>query len=30
MEFEGYIEVPIFNEDGTIAYYQYEMNWKEV
>ena len=29
MEFAGYQEVPVYNEDGTIAYTQLEITWKE-
>jgi hypothetical protein len=29
MDFNGYKEVPIYNDDGTIAYYQLEITWKE-
>ena len=25
MEFKGYTEEPVYNKDGTIAYYQYVM-----
>lgn len=29
MEFKGYIEEPIHNKDGSIAYYQYAMVFEE-
>lgn len=29
MEFVGYKKVPVYNKNGTIAYYQLEMTWKE-
>lgn len=29
MEFKNYTEVPVYNEDGSIAYYQYEMTFEE-
>ena len=29
MDFAGFIEEPIYNEDGNVAYYQYTMTWKE-
>lgn len=29
MDFDGYKEVPIYNSNGTIAYYQLEITWKE-
>lgn len=28
MDFNGYKEVPIYNDDGTV-YYQLEITWKE-
>lgn len=30
MEFAGYVESAVLNEDGSVAYYQYEMSWKEI
>lgn len=29
MNFNGYTEEPIYNEDGSIAYYQYTMVFEE-
>ena len=29
MEFAGYQEIPVYNEDGKIVYHQLEMTWKE-
>ena len=29
MDFAGFTEEPIYNEDGSVAYYQYTMTWKE-
>lgn len=29
MEFTGYEEVPVYNEDGTVAYNQLKMTWEE-
>ena len=29
MEFEGYVERPILDDNNLIAYYQYEIQWKE-
>lgn len=28
MDFNGYIEEPVYNTDGSIAYMQYTMNWR--
>ena len=28
MDFNGYIEEPVYNTDGSIAYTQYVMNWR--
>lgn len=30
MEFTGYVEAPVYNSNGTVAYYQLEMVWKEI
>lgn len=29
MEFNGYKEVPVYNNDGILVYYQLEITWKE-
>jgi len=29
MDFNGYREVPVYNEDGTVAYNQLEIDWEE-
>ena len=29
MDFAGYIEVPIYNDNNEIVHYQMEMTWKE-
>lgn len=30
MDFAGYVEMPIYNDNNKIVYYQLEMIWKEV
>lgn len=29
MDFNGYIEEPVYNEDNSVAYIQYAMKWGE-
>ena len=29
MDFVDYSEMPVYNDNNTVAYYQLEMNWKE-
>ncbi len=28
MDFNGYVEEPVYNNDGSVAYIQYTMNWR--
>lgn len=29
MDFVGYNEIPVYNDNGIISYYQLEMIWRE-
>jgi hypothetical protein len=29
MDFSGYTEEPVYNEDGSFAYYQITIKWEE-